>query len=241
MQNDAHCGITRLFHGLLVAWILSFICCDGVIVEKGGGFVEGFVVDSLRSTPIEDALIDIIPSLIDTTFYPKDTTDENGYYIVFTGIPRTDEYLRATKAGFYQKMIVFSVGENETLHVDFKLVSKPSTYYMSMIDEVSLQEFAAQVEAYPHFDYPLVIDLASDSADSVYWGSVKLARLGWVDIDRTCTEPKCFILDTKGKLGPVEFIVFSSLEISAARIVGYFDPSGPTLDTVPIPFIAYRI
>jgi hypothetical protein len=115
-------------------------------------------------------------------------------------------------------------------------------YIVKTITGISVEDFAAREEwKTMNFDWPLVIDLESDAIDTVYQGWVKLARLGWTPIDRSCTEPNCFLLDTKDKLGPVEFIVFGDLDISLEQIIGTFDPAGPTLDTEPIPFTALRI
>ena len=116
-------------------------------------------------------------------------------------------------------------------------------YIVKTIAGISVEKYAARFEGWEtmDFDWPLVIDLENDVIDTVYQGWVKLARLGWTSIDRSCTEPNCFLLDTKDKLGPVEFIVFVNLDISPEQIIGTFDPAGPTLDTIPIPFTALRV
>lgn len=114
---------------------------------------------------------------------------------------------------------------------------------METIAGISVEEYAARFEGWEtmDFDWPLVIDLESGVIDTVYQGWVKLARLGWTSIDRSCAESNCFLLDTKDKLGPVEFVVFANLDISLEQIIGTFNPAGPTLDTIPIPFTALRV
>ncbi len=118
-------------------------------------------------------------------------------------------------------------------------IKNPGTYIVTSLNNMDVDAFTEQNSQWENYDWPLIIKLTNELTDTVYTGSVQLFRLGWVEIDRNCTYPQeCFILDTKGKLGPVEDIVFSKLDISSTSMEGLFTNAGPTLDVTGVQFSA---
>ena len=110
-------------------------------------------------------------------------------------------------------------------------------YVVKTIQNVSVEEFAVNPLA---CDWPLVIKLENYKPNGTYEGSVKLANLGWLKIDRNCTEKNCFTIDTGDKLGPVEYIVIKKFNISDTNMTGWFGCAGSTIDTPALTFTAVR-
>ncbi|KAA3616591.1 MAG: hypothetical protein DWQ05_12740 [Calditrichaeota bacterium] len=98
-------------------------------------------------------------------------------------------------------------------------------YSVQTIDEKPTKEFERD------YDWPLEIIFEDYDSGEPILGSIKLAKLGWLPITQNCTEDNCFIVDTKGKLGPVEFISIKHQRITKKNISGMFYCAGPTIDT----------
>ncbi|MFC1547196.1 hypothetical protein ACFL5M_01590 [Candidatus Neomarinimicrobiota bacterium] len=228
-------------HALLAASLASILSCDR------GSYIEGNVYDLSDTTSIADALVSYAYLSQDTIRLHsslRTVSDSIGRYEIFKSIgPFMPGYLVVLHDDYESDTTeIDGVEVLETLVVDFYLKQRPGNYLVTTLDGITTEQFAETVADYTFFDWPLEIELTSTSLNSSsYVGRVRLAKLGWTPIDRNCTEFDCFLLDTKEKLGPVEFIVFAHLDISSDQIVGTFDPSGPTLDTTPIPFIALRV
>jgi len=111
-------------------------------------------------------------------------------------------------------------------------------YLVQKIDGLSVEEFTKRIGDY---DWPLIIKLKKSQLAPPFKGSVKLANLGWQKIDGNCTQGKCFVVNTKSKLGPVESIVFSDIEITATELTGKYSCSGPLIDTPAHEFTAKLI
>lgn len=108
------------------------------------------------------------------------------------------------------------------------------------IDEFA-EEFSTEDSVYT-FDWPLEIMLEDYKPDSTFKGSVRLAHLGWTEIDTTANPSgNAFIVDTKSKLGPVEYIVFNVIKITSDSLVGAFAGAGPIIGDAPLSFRAERI
>lgn len=110
-------------------------------------------------------------------------------------------------------------------------------YIVETIQGITVEEFSKRFSAY---EWPLAIDLTNGLSDSTFTGEVKLAKVGWTPIDRNCTEPNCFILDVKGKLGTEGFIVFHDISIEGNDMKGSFAIAGPTIDTAGFSFTAIK-
>ena len=118
-----------------------------------------------------------------------------------------------------------------------------NTYIIQSIDGYLLKDFEGKINAY---NWPLEINLKSYQTDStgnyIYFnGEVKLANLGWKVIKNYADytgNKNMFLVDTKGELGPVEFVTFGDLKITEVIITGWFANAGPTIDTPSHTFVA---
>jgi len=104
----------------LSATIYVYGCQDNTTTEKPGGYVAGFVTDSVTTAPIYEAWVSL-----DTIYdSPQVLTDSTGYYILDTGFPVTRKSLYCGKSGYLTQAKEFSVSSRDTALVDFRLVSE---------------------------------------------------------------------------------------------------------------------
>lgn len=111
------------------------------------------------------------------------------------------------------------------------------TFIVQTIDGKSVPDFAQNPIDY---EWPLEIKLENYEAGHTLKGEVRLANLGWVKIDSNDAGVDKFLVDTAGRLGPVEFIAFSDIEISDVNMNGQFANAGPTIDTPAHDFTAEK-
>ncbi|MFQ5868585.1 MAG: carboxypeptidase-like regulatory domain-containing protein [Candidatus Zixiibacteriota bacterium] len=108
---------------LLIVGLVVFLylaCRDDIMVEPGGAFLAGMVVDSLSSAPIESAWVSLVDSLYDPSH--DVVTDSTGYYVVFTGTPGIHRWAFCGKEGYVIQMKSFSTAPDETTIVNFRLM-----------------------------------------------------------------------------------------------------------------------
>jgi hypothetical protein len=104
-------------------------------------------------------------------------------------------------------------------------------YVIETIQGLTVEEFTNRYNVH---EWPLAFKIKIIPADTTYHGSANLAKLGWLQIknwEKYTGNDSSFYVDTKGKLGPVEYIDFLRLEITYNEMKGLFQCAGPTIDT----------
>ena len=129
---------------------------------------------------------------------------------------------------------------------DCGILSTDSTYVFKVvrigghnIEDIDLTNLRESGEP---DELPLEIKLENyEMGSRSYEGSVKLAILGWEKIEKNLSGLlNGFTINTEGRLGPVEFLIFSKLEIKKNEMKGLYCRGGPLLDTTPMEFRAVR-
>lgn len=134
-------------------------------------------------------------------------------------------------------IMIFSSGCNSTTEIinETNVSNNEAIYTVTTIFDMTMDDFKKFIK---DGEYPLQIKLKR--YDTLYEGSVVLKILGEKKISRNCTSERCFIIEVKGELGPVESIIFNTLEITDSFIKGWYCRTGPTIDTGCLPFEAVR-
>jgi len=105
--------------------VLFYLAChDDIMVEPGGAFLAGTVVDSLTLAAIESAWVSLADSLYDPVH--DVLTDSTGHYVVFAGTPGIHRWAFCGKETYVTEMKRFSTAPDETTIVNFKLVRRQS-------------------------------------------------------------------------------------------------------------------
>jgi len=106
-------------------------------------------------------------------------------------------------------------------------------YTVIEIENQNIKDAKKAYAAYEHFDIPLEIILEDYKMNSdEYKGRVKLAKLGWLDIDDECLNR--IRINTETLLGPVHTISIKVEEINKSYLKGKFGCFGPTLDVIKL-------
>ena len=104
-------------------------------------------------------------------------------------------------------------------------------YIVQTIQGLSVAEFAQNINEY---SYPEIIKFTKNLRDYNFEGEVRIANIGWSKIENYeeyTGNTNSFFINVIGKLGPVQEIVFTNLEITNNTLDGTFYLSGPTIDT----------
>ena len=98
--------------------VLAFTCCDdNVIIEYPLGILQGIVIDSISSEPLESALV----SFADTSRITA-WSDSAGHYICAPAISAVDESVFCVKEGYLRQVKTCNIRSGETTTVDFRLI-----------------------------------------------------------------------------------------------------------------------
>ena len=76
-------------------------------------------------------------------------------------------------------------------------------FILQTINGKNIQEYGSK-------GFPLEIELMDyEPGKDIFKGRVKLVILGWEAVDDTDTEHNCFRVNTKGEMGPVEYLLLA--------------------------------
>ena len=134
-------------------------------------------------------------------------------------------------------IVVFSCGKNPVNSEGLGIFYVVKTINKASIEKV-IEE--AQKKNYPH-EFPLEIKLEDYKPEAKFKGSVKFITLGWLKIINygdSVGNNNRFVVNTKGILGPVEFIVFHIQVLTEKNMKGTYVHAGPLIDTTPLEFKA---
>lgn len=108
-------------------------------------------------------------------------------------------------------------------------------FVVETIEDLSIEEFKQKVGS---CDYPIELNIYQ--RNGLFRGSVLFEKMGEVEIDTSCNQDRCFLINTDNRLENVTFIVFSNLEYTDTTLLGLYSCGSQLGDNPAHKFVAKK-